>query len=79
MRRFCLLLAVSNPLWRSNLDFFFLPFRPILESADARALKAAISAQIWKVSLVFKEEMISDSDETMIRGCAASTFSGLEG
>ena len=50
--------------------FFFLPFRPILEPADARALKAAISAQIWKVSLVFKEKMISDSDETMIRRCA---------
>ena len=56
--------------------FFFLPFRPILEPADARALKAAISAQIWKVSLVFKEKMISDSDETMIRRCAASAFFG---
>ena len=56
--------------------FFFLPFRPILEPADPRALKAAISAQIWKVSPVFKEKMISDNDETMTRRCAASAFLG---
>ena len=69
MRRFCLLLAVSNPLWQPNLDFSSFRSVPSL-SQQTRALKAAISAQIWKVSLVFKEKMISDSDETMIRRCA---------
>ena len=69
MRRFCPLPVARclQSIMAAESRFFFLPFRPILEPADPRALKAAISAQIWKVSLVFKEKMISDSDETMIR------------
>ena len=75
MRRFCLLLAVSNPLWQPNLDFSSFRSVPSSLSQQTRAEGRNIRP-IWKVSLVFKENMISDSDETMTRRCAASAFLG---